>query len=187
MPACPRCGSTPAPASWSSTSRSASCAASTRSRCSAGRGRCSTRWRRSLIYTIVFSVFLKVEPPTRRPERAQQLRRCSCCAAWSRGTSRPAALTLSLDSLVANAQPDQEGLLPARAARRLDDRRRSSSRLLIELGVLGVILLIVGNMVLPWIPVVLVLVAMLTGMRARHRAWSLRGRATSTSATSSTS
>jgi len=34
--------------------------------------------------------------------------------------------------------------------------------LLIELGVLAVILLVVGNMVLPWIPVVLVLVAIQT-------------------------
>ena len=42
---------------------------------------------------------------------------------------------------------------------------------LIELGVLGVILLLVGNMVLPWIPVVLLLVVMLTVMHARLRAW----------------
>ena len=57
--------------------------------------------------------------------------------------------------------------------------------MLIELGVLGVVLLIVGNMVLPWIPVVLVLmliqVAFVLGIALILCRWS-----TSTSATCST-
>ena len=59
-------------------------------------------------------------------------------------------------------QPHQEGVLPARAARRRPRSRSLVVTLLIELGVLGVILLLVGNMVLPWIPVVLVLVVIET-------------------------
>ena len=115
-----------------------------------------------VIYTIVFSVFLKVDPPRGDPSGLKSFVVFLLCALvpWNFMSS---ALTLSLDSLVMNANLIKKvyfprELLVASSIASLD------VTLLIELGVLGAILLIVGNMIIPWIPLVLLLVAMLTGM-----------------------
>lgn len=115
-----------------------------------------------VIYTIVFSVFLKVDPPRGDPSGLKSFVVFLLCALvpWNFMSS---SLTLSIDSLVMNANLIKKvyfprELLVASSIMSLD------VTLLIELGVLGVILLIVGNMIIPWIPVVLLLVAMLTGM-----------------------
>src|SRR5262249_33972923 len=73
------------------------------------------------------------------------------------------ALTGSLDTLVGNANLIKKvyfprELLVVSAIASLD------VTLLIELGVLCGLLLIVGNMIIPWIPMLLVLVVLLTGM-----------------------
>ena len=114
-----------------------------------------------LIYTIVFSVFLKVQPPRGDPSGLKSFVVFLLCALvpWNFMSS---ALTLSLDSLVMNANLIKKvyfprELLVASSVASLD------VTFLIELGVLGGILLLVGNMIIPWIPLVLLLIAMLTG------------------------
>ena len=115
-----------------------------------------------VIYTIVFSVFLQVQPPRGDPSGLKSFVVFLLCALvpWNFMSS---ALTLSLDSLVMNANLIKKvyfprELLVASSIASLD------VTFLIELGVLGAILLLVGNMIIPWIPVVLLLVVMLTGM-----------------------
>jgi ABC-type polysaccharide/polyol phosphate export permease len=113
-----------------------------------------------IIYTVVFSVFLKVDPPRGDPSGLKSFVVFLLCALvpWN---FVAASLTLSLDSLVMNANLIKKvyfprELLVASTIASLD------VTLLIELSVLGVILLLVGNMIIPWIPLVLLLVAMLT-------------------------
>jgi len=115
-----------------------------------------------IIYTVVFSVFLKVDPPRGDPSGLKSFVVFLLCALvpWNFMSS---ALTLSLDSLVMNANLIKKvyfprELLVASSIASLD------VTFLIELGVLGGILLIVGNMIIPWIPLALLLVALLTGM-----------------------
>jgi len=115
-----------------------------------------------IIYTVVFGVFLKVNPPRGDPSGLKSFVMFLLCALvpWNFMAN---TLTLSLDSLVMNANLIKKvyfprELLVASTVASLD------VTFLIELGVLGVILLIVGNMIIPWIPLALLLVAMLTGM-----------------------
>jgi ABC-2 type transport system permease protein len=115
-----------------------------------------------VIYTIVFSVFLQVQPPRGDPSGLKSFVVFLLCALvpWNFMSS---ALTLSLDSLVMNANLIKKvyfprELLVASSVASLD------VTFLIELGVLGGILLLVGNMIIPWIPLALILVALLTGM-----------------------
>jgi ABC-2 type transport system permease protein len=115
-----------------------------------------------LIYTIVFSVFLQVQPPRGDPSGLKSFVVFLLCALvpWN---FMSAALTVTLDTLVVNANLIKKvyfprELLVASSVASLD------VTLLIELGVLMAILLLVGNMIIPWIPLALLLVAMLTGM-----------------------
>src|SRR3954447_2868452 len=114
-----------------------------------------------IIYTIVFSVFLSVQPPRGDPSGLKSFVLFLLCALvpWNFMSS---TMTLSLDSLVMNANLIKKvyfprELLVASSVASLD------VTFLIELGVLGGILLLVGNTIIPWIPLVLLLVAMLTG------------------------
>jgi ABC-2 type transport system permease protein len=115
-----------------------------------------------VIYTVVFGVFLKVQPPRGDPSGLKSFVVFLLCALipWNFVAS---ALTASLDSLVGNANLIKKVYFP-RELLVVSTVASLDVTLLIELGVLGVILLLVGNMVIPWIPLVLVLVAMLTGM-----------------------
>jgi lipopolysaccharide transport system permease protein len=112
------------------------------------------------IYSLVFAYFLKVEPPVGRPSGLHSFALFLLCGLvpWNFFTN---GLNMGLGSLVSNGNLIKKvyfprELLVASTIGSLD------VTMLIELGVLGVILLIVGNMVIPWIPVVLFLVAVET-------------------------
>jgi ABC-2 type transport system permease protein len=109
-----------------------------------------------LIYWAVFGVFLKVVPPVGHPSGQQNFVLFLICALipWNYFSN---GVTQSIDALVVNAGLIRKVYFP----RELLVASTVGGLLvtfLIELGVVLVILLIAGNMVLPWIPVVLVLV-----------------------------
>jgi ABC-2 type transport system permease protein len=112
------------------------------------------------VYSIVFSVFLKIQPPTGDPSGLHSFVLFLLCALipWNFTAN---TLTVSLDSLVGNANLvkkvyfPRELLVAANVAALL-------VTMLIELGVLCAILLAVGNMVVPWLPMLLVLVVLTT-------------------------
>lgn len=108
------------------------------------------------IYGIVFSVFLKVEPPVGDPSGLDSFVLFLVCGLlpWNYFAN---CANGSLDSLLANANLIRKVYFP----RELLVASGVGALLvtyLIELAVLCVILLVVGSMVLPWIPVLLVLV-----------------------------
>jgi len=109
------------------------------------------------IYGIVFSVFLKVKPPVGDPSGLDSFVLFLVCGLlpWNYFAN---CANGSLDALLANANLIRKVYFP----RELLVFASIGALLvtyLIELAVLCVILLVVGSMVLPWIPVLLVLVA----------------------------
>lgn len=109
-----------------------------------------------LIYWAVFGVFLKVDPPVGDPSGQDNFVLFLVCALipWNFFSN---GVMQSIESLVVNAGLIRKVYFP----RELLVASTVGGLLvtfLIELGVVIVILLIAGNMVLPWIPVVLVLV-----------------------------
>ena len=113
-----------------------------------------------VIYTIVFSGFLHVQAPTGDPSGLQSFVFFLLCALipWNFVAG---SISLSLETLVANGNLIKKVYFP----RELLVAATIASLLVtfaIELGVVCVILLIAGNMVLPWIPVAIVLMALLT-------------------------
>jgi ABC-type polysaccharide/polyol phosphate export permease len=115
-----------------------------------------------VIYTVVFSGFLNIQAPVGDPSGIESFVLFLLCALipWN---FISAGISSSLDSLVGNANLIKKVYFP----RELLVASTIGSLVVsfvIELGVLAVILLIAGNMVLPWIPVALVLVALLTMM-----------------------
>jgi ABC-2 type transport system permease protein len=113
-----------------------------------------------VIYTVVFSVFLGIDAPKGHPSGLDSFVLFLLCALipWNFVSS---GLMASLDSIVGNANLIKKVYFP----RELLVASTIGSLLVtfcIELGVVGVILLFVGNMVLPWIPVVVFLMALLT-------------------------
>jgi ABC-2 type transport system permease protein len=114
-----------------------------------------------LIYTLVFSVFLKVQPPRGDPSGLHSFVLFLLCALvpWN---FMSGALGISLDSLLSNANLIKKVYFP-RQLLVVSAVASVDATLLIELGVLVAILLIAGNMVLPWVPVALLLVVLLTG------------------------
>jgi ABC-2 type transport system permease protein len=112
-----------------------------------------------VIYTVVFSVFLKVDPPRGEPSGLHSFVVFLLCALipWNFVAG---SLTGTLDALVVNANLIKKVYFP----RELLVASTIGALLAtfgIELGVLTVILLIVGNMIIPWIPLIVLLVAML--------------------------
>ena len=110
-----------------------------------------------LIYSLVFSYFLKVPPPVGRPSGLHSFALFLLCGLipwnlFSNGT------TQGLSSLVANGNLIKKVYFPREilVASTVASLVVTS---LVELAVLGAILLLFGNMVIPWIPVVLLLVA----------------------------
>ena len=61
------------------------------------------------------------------------------------------SVATAMGSVIAQRRAGEEGLVPARGARASRRRVAGSSSLAIEMGVLRVVLLIAGNMVLPWL------------------------------------
>ena len=112
-----------------------------------------------VIFTVIFLYVFKAAPPDRRPERPEELPALL--------PVRPAAVQLLLDlrrrldrRRAGRRRPDQEGAVPPRAPRVLGVVAQFVT-LLIELLVLTVALLIAGNMVLPWLPVLLLILVLL--------------------------
>jgi ABC-2 type transport system permease protein len=113
-----------------------------------------------LIYSLVFSFFLKIEPPRGNPSGLKSFALFLLCALvpWNFFQN---GLNMGLGSLISNGNLIKKVYFP----RELLVASAIASlvvTMLIELGVLGAILLLFGNMVLPWIPVVLLLVAIET-------------------------
>ncbi len=112
------------------------------------------------IYWIVFGQLLKVVPPIGEPSGLQSFVMFMICGLLPfRFLSD--GMTQGTDSLLANANLIKKVYFP----RELLVVSTIGSLLvsfLIELGVLCVLLLMVGNMVLPWIPVGLLVVALTT-------------------------
>jgi ABC-type polysaccharide/polyol phosphate export permease len=113
-----------------------------------------------LIYTLVFSYFLKIEPPRGHPSGLHSFALFLLCALipWNFFQN---GLNMGLGSLIGNGNLIKKVYFP----RELLVASSIASlvvTMLIEMGVLCAILLLAGNMVLPWIPVVLVLIAIET-------------------------
>jgi len=113
-----------------------------------------------LIYSLVFSFFLKVQPPAGDPSGLHSFPLFLVCGLvpWAFFQN---GLNQGLGSLLANSNLIKKVFFP----RELLVAATIGSlvvTMLIELGVVGVILIFAGNMVLPWIPVVIALVAIET-------------------------
>jgi lipopolysaccharide transport system permease protein len=109
------------------------------------------------IYTLVFSYFLKIIPPVGHPSGLKSFALFLLCALipWTFFSN---GLTMGLESLLSNSNLIKKVYFP-RELLVLSTVASLVVTMLIELGVLSVILLLAGNMVIPWIPVVLLLVA----------------------------
>ena len=113
-----------------------------------------------LIYTLVFRFFLKVQPPRGDPSGLKNFAfyLMSALLAWNFLT---AGVMGSIGSLIGNANLVQKTYFP----RDLLIGSLVASCLvsfLIELGLLALAFLLFGNMVLPYLPVALLLVVLLT-------------------------
>ena len=110
------------------------------------------------IYGVVFSVFLKVKPPVGDPSGLDSFVLFLVCGLlpWNYFANCSNA---SLDALLANANLIRKVYFP-RELLVVSAVGALLVTYLIELAVLCVILLAVGSMVLPWIPVLLVLVVL---------------------------
>lgn len=111
-----------------------------------------------VVYYVVFKVLLKVQPPTGHPSGLNVFVIFLLCALipWNFIAN---SMTLSLEAFVGNANLIKKVYFP----RELLVASLIGSlvvTMLIELSVLCVVLLIFGNMVIPWIPAALVLVAL---------------------------
>lgn len=109
-----------------------------------------------VVYTIVFGVFLKVQPPRGDPSGLKSFVIFLLCALipWNFFAN---SVSTSIEVLVGNANLIKKVYFP-RELLVAATIGALGVTFLIELGVLCVLLLIVGNMVLPWIPVMLFLV-----------------------------
>jgi lipopolysaccharide transport system permease protein len=113
-----------------------------------------------LIYSLVFSFFLKIQPPVGHPSGLKSFALFLLCALvpWNFFQN---GLNMGLGSLLSNGNLIKKVYFP----RELLVASATASlvvTMLIEFGVLSAILLLFGNMVLPWIPVLLFLIAILT-------------------------
>jgi ABC-2 type transport system permease protein len=112
-----------------------------------------------LVYWVIFGVFLEVPTPTGDPSGLKSFVIFLICAlvAWNFFSN---AVSTSIEVLVGNANLIKKVYFP-RELLVASSVGALGVTFLIELGVVCVVLLIVGNMVLPWIPVLLVYVALL--------------------------
>ncbi len=109
-----------------------------------------------IVYSIVFAFFLKIEPPKGDPSGLDNFAAFLLCGLlpWN---YLQGGMNASMGSLIGNANLIKKVYFP-REVFVVSAIGSLLVSFLIELGVLAVILLIMGNMVLPWIPVVLVIV-----------------------------
>jgi ABC-type polysaccharide/polyol phosphate export permease len=111
-----------------------------------------------LIYSLVFSYFLKIEPPRGHPSGLHSFALFLLCALipWNLFQN---GLNMGLGSLIGNGNLIKKVYFP----RELLVASGTASlvvTMLIEMGVLSAILLLFGNMVIPWLPMVLLLIAL---------------------------
>lgn len=110
-----------------------------------------------VIYSIVFSYFLKIEPPTGDPSGLHSFAVFLLCGLLSWNFLQ-ASINGSMGALIGNANLLKKVFFP-REVFVISAIASLVITFLIELGVLCVILLLMGNMVIPWIPVVVLIVA----------------------------
>lgn len=112
------------------------------------------------IYTLVFSYFLKIAPPTGDPSGLRNFALFLVCALvpW---TFFANSVNGAMGSLLANANIIKKVYFP-RELILVSTILSLVVTMAIEFAVVGVILLLVGNMILPWIPVLLALMAIET-------------------------
>jgi ABC-type polysaccharide/polyol phosphate export permease len=113
-----------------------------------------------VVYSIVFAFFLQIKPPVGHPSGLHNFAMFLLCGLLpfmylSNG------MNASLDALLANSNLIRKVYFP-REVFVVAAVGSLLLTLLVEFGVLCVILLALGNMVLPWIPLLLVLVAIET-------------------------
>jgi len=112
------------------------------------------------IYALVFSFFLKIEPPVGDPSGLQSFVIYLLCALipWIYFSN---SVQTALDSLVGNAGLIKKVYFP-RDMLVMAVVGSMLVSMLIEMSVVVAILLLAGNFVIPWIPMVLVLMALQT-------------------------
>src|SRR6266542_431431 len=113
-----------------------------------------------IVFSIVFAFFLKIDPPTGHPSGLHNFSMFLLCGLLpfnylSNGMNGALDSLLSNSNLIRKVYFPREVLVVSTVGALL-------VTMLVELSVLCVILLLLGNMVLPWIPVVLLLVAIQT-------------------------
>ncbi|MGQ0805177.1 MAG: ABC transporter permease [Actinomycetota bacterium] len=113
-----------------------------------------------VIFSVVFSFFLKIAPPVGDPSGLDSFVMFLLCGLlpWNylaNGLNASMAALVDNGNLIKKVYFPREILVVANVAAHL-------VTLLIELGVLVIVLMLVGNMALPWIPVALGLVAIQT-------------------------
>jgi len=113
-----------------------------------------------IIYSMVFSFFLRIEPPVGKPSGLDNFAVFLLCGLlpWN---FLQASLNGSMGALIGNSNLIKKVYFP-REVLVISAVASLVITFLIELVVLAVILLVVGNMVLPWLPMVLVIVALQT-------------------------
>jgi ABC-2 type transport system permease protein len=111
-----------------------------------------------LIYWVVFSTFLKVQPPRGDPSGLKSFVMFLVCGLLPyRFLSE--SMSGSVESLISNANLVKKVYFP-RELLVVSTVGALLVTFVIELGVLCVVLLVFGNMVLPWIPMLLVVIAL---------------------------
>jgi lipopolysaccharide transport system permease protein len=110
-----------------------------------------------IVYSFVFSFLLKIHVPPGNPSGLDNFATFLLCGLlpWNYLSN---GMNASMGSLIGNANLIKKVYFP-REVFVVSAIGSLLVSFLIELGVLVVILLVLGNMVLPWIPVVLVIVA----------------------------
>jgi ABC-type polysaccharide/polyol phosphate export permease len=113
-----------------------------------------------LVFSVVFAFFLNINPPTGHPSGLHNFAMFLLCGLLpfnylSNGMNG------ALDSLLSNSNLIRKVYFP-REVLVISTVGALLVTMLVELSVLCIILLLLGNMVLPWIPMLLVLVAIQT-------------------------
>lgn len=111
-----------------------------------------------IVYTVVFGVFLKIDPPVGQPSGLHSFVIFLLCALvpWNFFAN---TVSTAIETLVGNANLIKKVYFP-RELLVTASVGALGVTFLIELGVLCGLLLIFGNMVLPWIPVLLFFAAL---------------------------
>ncbi len=113
-----------------------------------------------LIFTVIFSAFLKVEPPRGDPSGLHSFALYLLCGLlpWN---FLSAGITGSMGALLGNSNLVKKVYFP-REVLVASSIAALFVSFLVEMGVLVVALLVFGNMVLPWLPMMLVIMVIQT-------------------------